>query len=549
MDRKLQILDAYTSLGYKPKHNQVHIVSEILSAFLDKKKKNVVLHADTGIGKSIIAAVAAKVLSDTLEPELSSIILMQNNALVEQYAESFKELGDSKFFQVKGASNYSCEYLKNLNVPNTSAEECARKELTSFEQERYCDKCEFAESRKLINKSQNLITNYSYFLISKLWSEHLKDRLLTIFDEAHVLNEVFCEHTAIHFSIERLDYYIKELRDGTDGQCQNQAASLIQLRDELKYGKVNEGNYKQTIKNLQGIYSQTSNICDFIQVSADLQKKIKFNKMAKKYKGLACKIDDFFTHGYEHVFDDSVKGEITIKSIFVSDMMKLLLGQYNLFMSATITKSFVKDTFNLELSDTEFIEVEPVFPSENRPLFFIGKDSLNYQKMQDKSVIDNLKKSCGYVVNFHKNDKGLILTPSFKLAEELSRGISGVKVFEHNKDVKLQKLIEEFKEYKKPAVLISPSLFEGLDFSGDESRYQIIVKTPYPSLGDKRIKYIADNYPSMYKLTTLMKVVQGIGRSIRSVDDFAATYFLDENTKMLFNKDNVWKTRFEVKTK
>jgi Rad3-related DNA helicase len=38
-----------------------------------------------------------------------------------------------------------------------------------------------------------------------------------------------------------------------------------------------------------------------------------------------------------------------------------------------------------------------------------------------------------------------------------------------------------------PTVLISPSLYIGLDLKNDLSRFQIITKVPYPDLGDRWI--------------------------------------------------------------
>ena len=52
----------------------------------------------------------------------------------------------------------------------------------------------------------------------------------------------------------------------------------------------------------------------------------------------------------------------------------------------------------------------------------------------------------------------------------------------------------------KPSVLISPSMMEGVDLSGDKSRFQIICKIPFPFLGDKvvqkRMKLHKDWYSS-----------------------------------------------------
>jgi ATP-dependent DNA helicase DinG len=48
-------------------------------------------------------------------------------------------------------------------------------------------------------------------------------------------------------------------------------------------------------------------------------------------------------------------------------------------------------------------------------------------------------------------------------------------------------IIAEHANGTRPTVLISPSLHTGLDLKDDLSRFQIIVKLPYPDLGDRWI--------------------------------------------------------------
>ena len=76
-------------------------------------------------------------------------------------------------------------------------------------------------------------------------------------------------------------------------------------------------------------------------------------------------------------------------------------------------------------------------------------------------------------------------------------------------------------------VLVSPSSHEGLDLYGDRSRFQVIAKLPYASLGDKRVKRRMENDKSWYTLHTAQKLIQACGRSIRSDSDYAVTYILD----------------------
>ena len=54
-------------------------------------------------------------------------------------------------------------------------------------------------------------------------------------------------------------------------------------------------------------------------------------------------------------------------------------------------------------------------------------------------------------------------------------------------EIERDEIIAEHANTTIPTVLISPSLYIGLDLKNDLSRFQIITKVPYPDLGDRWI--------------------------------------------------------------
>lgn len=553
MNYETQIDRAFAELRLSPRPGQREAVSRVLTEFFDNHKTNVVLSADTGTGKSIIAAAVAKCFG-YLKPEtLNSFILMQNNALVNQYAETFDHFEDTQFHQIKGASNYPCSALAELtNDVTADAESCAFSTLPDPMKLKFCSSCEYKRSKGLRNETKNLITNYSYYFVSKMWADILDERPLTVFDEAHTLNEVFCDHNAIYFSVERLHDYAKELTDKVGPLLQDQIKVFRDLAAELKYGRITESNYLDRVRKLIGAYKEVYEVLIEQAEAESLENAVKTKKLAKKYFNLGCKIGDLLVYKYDHIFeyieDDQA---VSIKPIFMGKMSDRILGPRNLFMSATISDKYIIETLELDPDTVGFVKLPPVFDPENKTIVFVGNQSLNYQAMNTPEVIATLAEKASKIVSAHAGmgEKGLILTPSFKVAEQIANGMTDRKatVFLHTRRDNINDLIEAFKKSTKPAVLISPSIFEGLDFAGDASRYQILVKAPFPSLGEKRMQYIANNYGDIYRLMTLKKIIQGIGRSVRSEDDYATTYVLDSNIKKLFDSPlNVWKDQFEV---
>lgn len=546
-----EILKSFGTLGFSPRDSQVPIISDIVTAYLDWTKKNVILVAGTGIGKSIIAGVVSETLRTVQKDvKLAAIYMSSTNSLVDQYTDSFKKLPDSKFFRIKGASNYECAYFRAKGNPYATGEDCVRKELTEMEQEKFCSGCPFTEAKIMMNKSDNLITNYAYFMIAKLKSDHLAERNLQVFDEAHLLNDTFCSQVTIEFSVESLEKLCKDL-SGLNGKFETEMGDLTLFKQDILFQKISSVNYREKLKELYKLYSSIEKKI-FAQASLipDMKVKVKIRKIGGKFTRLMSLISGFFSHEYEHVFDSTVKDTISIKPIFIGDSMHMLLGNHNLFMTATLSPNFAETTMKLVPSETAYVTAPDVFPPENKQLFFLGKENLNFQKMKDPATFVQMSEIIKFIVQHHSKEKGIIIAPSFYSVKSLSGNIpKTVKLFQHTQGTNVSVWVKEFKEWVGPAVLISPSIFEGLDFAGDDSRYAVIIKTPYPSLGDLRIKYIADNYSSIYKEITLYKILQGIGRSVRSPEDFASAYCLDKSTETIFkSKLNIWQDRFTINT-
>lgn len=553
-----EINNAFKFFGLSPRDNQVDIVNDILIAFIQGKKKFVVLNAPTGIGKSVIGAVVARCVEQMKlikeDEDVSSnpaMFLVGTNTLTTQYADSFK--GNRDFLLAKGANNYKCGLMTEKENKYHDGESCASslyKQMVPKLYEKHCDSCEFNKIKSLRNKVPYLITNYSMFFINQLYSQIIKTRGLTIFDEAHTINDLFVEHMSINQSAFMIKRYQNELMEIFVQEKYIDGLGIF--RKLIEEGKITDRNYHDYIPKFQSLYKGIAdNIENKMVGEKDLSMLTKYRKLYKKFAGQKSKLDDFITFDYDHIFE-AKEGEISIKPVFVNLFFKgIASSPYNLLMSATISEDLVEYMLGLEPDDYEFIRAEPVFDPKNKKVVFLEPISLGYKSLQEPKTIQEIDKRVVKILKANKHHKGIILVPSFKLGKEVAAAIrkSGVKItlFEHSYGEKLQDYLMKFKACKEPAVLVSPSLFEGIDLAGDLSRWQIIVKAPYPSLGDKRIKHILDKYPIVYELSTVLKLVQGVGRSVRSKEDHAVTYILDSNAKRIFKgKENTWKNEFHM---
>ena len=79
------------------------------------------------------------------------------------------------------------------------------------------------------------------------------------------------------------------------------------------------------------------------------------------------------------------------------------------------------------------------------------------------------------------------------------------------------------------SVIVAPAMHEGINLIDDLSRFQIVCKTPYPNFyEDKQLTRRMEIDERYYSWLTALKLIQSVGRSVRSNTDWADTYIIDE---------------------
>ena len=158
------------------------------------------------------------------------------------------------------------------------------------------------------------------------------------------------------------------------------------------------------------------------------------------------------------------------------------------------------------------------------------------------------------ILSNHNNESGLILTSSISRCHDIVNHLSSknkkrVRICHaSNPNRKTQDDIIKEHTDSKNGVLVSSSLWQGVDLKDDLSRFQIIAKAPYPNYTEKWVAAKMERYPLWYPSQTITKILQGFGRSVRSKKDWAVTYVLDSAVNSLLNdsKNLVPKSYYDV---
>lgn len=520
--------------GFTPRKSQIEIIQKIEDA-IDSGFKNILLCAPTGIGKSHIAVTVARSLG-------TSFIVTAQKILQDQYTDDFKFV-----YSAKGKQNFPCLDLydtqkldydtarkdptltcvsgecvrhsasgKNVTCPLKPTLEMFEKKHGGTEREIIAEPDSSQYCYYYVQKYQALLAshssyNYASYFQTRLFSngiEELLERDCIIADEAHEIEEQiigFIGHNIIpkHLNDVNLDFddFDTESIEGVIEMVKTIANRYSQEINQLSYG----GNYKI--------------------LNSFKRRRDKFDKL---FLDLKEKKENFITQKSTNIFDGSIS--LTIKPIDIGPYTKRFFDlPHQIFMSATINKEIFCRNTGIRESSCAFIEIEKSpFPLQNRKIVFHNTRKLNVRSTPEDydAVYSKIKE----LLLDYQNLKGLILTTTKKHCDGIANlDKDRIIIAYEGVDGNREGALEKHKRTSKPSVLISPSFWFGIDLKDDLARFQIILKAPYPSFADKRIRAKAEKYPLWYQYNALVKLLQGFGRSVRNDEDYAITHVLDES--------------------
>ena len=221
-------------------------------------------------------------------------------------------------------------------------------------------------------------------------------------------------------------------------------------------------------------------------------------------------------------------------------------------MSGTVLDKKLFSFLNgLEEDKTAYMSLDSPFPKQNRKIYYMPVAKMSYDNK--RKAFDSFMPWIHKIVKKNADNKGIIHTVSFELAtwikDELEKDKSpeGVKLkqrFLFHDSATRDIVLRQHTASKEPTILVSPSMFTGVDLKDDLSRFQIILKIPYPNLGAAKIKKRKDIYPAWYGWRTVADIVQSYGRSVRNMEDWAETYILDASFGNLMNYNGTFMPKY-----
>lgn len=531
--------------GFKYRKGQRETIEDVIKSYNLNKNGVYLLDAPTGSGKSLIGILFSAFMASRGK---KGYILTSDISLHEQYTKDFSKYGLISWGQIKGVDNYSC----TLNNEKFSIGECKNKGLNYQESEKLnCyNACGYFQSRKKAISADVSLLTYSYGLIQRNFVEDksqngsaFEQRDFVVCDETHKVVELVQSHFSPKLSQKTAENVLKLTLGLADIGFPNVLIPVDQLRETMD-DIVHEEDKNVLLKHLKRtmvILGKAQSYRD--EVQKDAKDRFGSENVPSNWKAVfknfdyvkdvLCKVEDYIEiiekSGLHFMIKAMKDDEATFNCLDERYLMeKHFLNRFGfkLLMTATMGS---KTEFESSIGAKKafYRKMASTFDFSRSPIYYYPK-----RRMGMKDIEKNmpwLVKTVSDIMDAHPTESGVIHSGSYDLGNKLLYRLSKAK----QKRIHVYKGTEEKMDSLKKFIdtpgniLIGPSLLEGLDLKDDKSRLQIFLKVPYPNLGDKYVSEKMKYSKGWYSWKTCTSILQGIGRSVRSEEDWAVTYFLD----------------------
>lgn len=530
---------AHFPKGFTPRDPQKETIKQVVDAFA-AGKRFAVIEMPTGGGKSFICYSFA----DCLREHGGTHFLTIQKTLQDQYQRDFPA---PMIEALKGRSNYPCTHPDAGPDDDAAHGVCSRQKkgiladcltpeadayvdgsaspvraAVALELPPSCHKCPYWEQLQKCADSGVTLFNFSSFLFQRRIGRFDK-RALMIIDEAHNV-----EAQLMAFVSLELTEWTLSLVNVKIGKTITSKAQFVEwLRETELCQKVDEA-----IKSAQkGVDDGDEFSKEEGDALTELQMKIQnFMSYLDKTEWI------LETVAYEDRNGDD-RRKIVARPLYAKDFAQDLLfknADRVLFMSATILDVNVwAENLGIKPGEIAHIQSPCDFPVENRPIHleYAGNMGFKYFTSQQNPKDPTKPKfitKIQQIMRRHEGQRGIIHCHSFELSKILKYDVADPRfLFQDDFKGDKNKMLEAHAK-RADSVMVAPAMHEGFDLKDDLSRFQVIAKVPWPSMMDKVVSERMNIDNRWYAWLTALKLVQSIGRSVRSKTDWAYTYILDQ---------------------
>lgn len=500
--------------------HQVDAINEIVEEF-NSGTQVVFVDGPTGTGKTLIAEAVRQRL------EAQALYVCSDKSLQDQFHRDFPY---SKV--LKGRANYPTQSNRNATAADCTAK---RPIDPCFHCEGGKPECPYEIAKREALEADLAVTNISYLLTEANYVGGFSGRDLVIVDEADTLESMLMGFVEFRVPVAfmklvRMDPPKKGARKKT----------LIAWLEDFRDAFAPLERAELDLRRKRGMTAMLQSVTRII---LELERELRL-KAENDGEDTGLWLRQYETRDETFI----------LKPVMVSGFGTKNLWRHSqkwLVMSATLISSDeMSDSLGLPF-DYATVTVPMTFPVENRKIIMAPVANVTYKGIKEGTAVEDLSYAIQTILMAHPEDRVLIHTVSYDLTNRLSYqlrsgaykvGRREIVTYDTGRD--RNDALDRFKRTPS-AVLLAPSMERGIDLPGDLCRVVIIAKVPYPSLADRQVSArmnMGSAGATWYAVQTIRDVVQMCGRAVRSKDDYAVTYVLDQQfARNLWGK---WKQLF-----
>lgn len=510
-------IKVYFPLKLNPRDQQLDGLNFVKES-INKGNRNILLNLPTGVGKSYFAIMFMNWYRNFVNSHANFDIITNSKILQKQY---IKDTPNIKNWE--GRANYQCDPLdsdcsKGFEICKVIGPHCG-------------SECPYEIAKESWKRAEIGLTNFHLFNTVALYVKTIyQDRKsnVLIIDEAHDFESVFCDFISVDLCAKSLKKYGFDLKTVEE---YDQKFSRIKTIDHfvgfLKNGFISE------VEELKKMFDEK------IKNSTPKQRQ-EYSKYSEHCSGQILKfkylVDEYTKTPNNWVLDITKPKDkmytvlLEAKPVWGHQYIKeQIFDKYDhiILMSGSILNRVMFSYINgLSPDETTYFEIPSPFPVKNRPIYYLkcGKMTMDQKEDSFKNQLVYIQK----ILNKYKDKKGIIHCGTYEFSEWLQENLFDKRLIFHTPDNREEMLAKHLSS-DKPTVIVSPSMVSGVDLKDDLSRFQIIMKIPFPYLGSNKIKQRQKTNKEWYTWKTIVDLIQAYGRSIRSEDDHADTFILDSS--------------------
>jgi ATP-dependent DNA helicase DinG len=481
----------------KYREDQAKAIWDVVAAF-DRGERVVVVEAPTGSGKSLIGETVRRLVN----PGKRTLYVCSGKGLQDQLARDFP------YGKVlKGRSNYPTNNFAD-SYPEVSCADCTASGGDK-PQCRWCgfkSACPYETAKKIALLGPLSVVNYSYLLTEANGPGRFSDNELVIADEADVIESELMNHVAVDISPRRAARYKWESPTKV-----TVAASWAEWFDRI----------------IPDIEKRISRLPQYSDDVAAVKERSYLVGLLEKSSAIRKGLNE---DGHPWVYTGRDE-RITFRPSRIDSLGQAAFWRHSekwLLMSATVISADEMLTSLGWTGPYTVVRMGSSFPIENRRVIVRPVADMG-RKGQDEGR-PKVAAMCRDIAARHPTERMLLHTVSYDLTKYLADAMRGMgrEVFSYGRSIDRDSALQQYLSTEN-SILVAPSMDRGVDLPGDACRVQIIVKAPFPYLGDRQVsaRLHSPGGQAWFTVNTVRTIVQMTGRAVRSADDYAVTYILD----------------------